>query len=123
GPARDFFSRAGYVESVCVVGACLGDALQYAHERGLVDLDVKPSNVLLAADAQPMLLDFHLARAPLRRGEPVPEWFGGTPDYMSPEQVRTLEAVRQRRPVPADVDARSDVYSLGLLLYEALGGA
>jgi tetratricopeptide (TPR) repeat protein len=123
GPARDFFARVSYVDAVCAVGRCLAEALQYAHERGLVHLDVKASNVLLAADGQPMLLDFHLARAPLRRGQPVPEWFGGTPEYMSPEQLRALEAVRQRRPVPADIDARSDVYALGLLLYEALGGA
>jgi serine/threonine protein kinase len=123
GPARDFFAQASYVGAVCAVGRCLAEALQYAHERGLVHLDLKPSNVLLAADGQPMLLDFHLARAPLRCGQPVPEWFGGTPEYMAPEQLRTLESVRQRRPVPADVDARADVYALGLLLYEALGGA
>jgi tetratricopeptide (TPR) repeat protein len=121
-PAREFFSRASYVEAVCILGECLADALQYAHERELVHLDVKPSNVLVAADATPMLLDFHLARAPLRAGQPVPDWFGGTPDYMSPEQTRTLEAVRQRRPVPQNVGPRSDVYALGLVLYEALCG-
>jgi tetratricopeptide (TPR) repeat protein len=122
-PFRDFFTQSGYVEAVCGLAECIGDGLQYAHERDLLHLDVKPSNVLLAADGQPMLLDFHLARPPLRRGQPVPEWFGGTPDYMSPEQLEVLEAVRQRRPVPCDVGPRSDVYALGLLLYEALGGA
>jgi tetratricopeptide (TPR) repeat protein len=121
-PAREFFARASYVDAVCILGEFLGEALQYAHERDLLHLDVKPSNVLLAADAQPMLLDFHLARPPLRCGQPVPEWFGGTPDYMSPEQLEVLEAVRQRRPVPRDVGPRSDVYSLGLVLHEALSG-
>jgi tetratricopeptide (TPR) repeat protein len=123
GPARDFFSRASYVDVVCTIGECLAEALQYAHERGLLHLDVKPSNILLAADAQPMLLDFHLARPPLRRGQLVPDWFGGTPEYMSPEQRETLDAVRQRQPVPQHVGPRSDVYSLGLVLYEALAGA
>jgi tetratricopeptide (TPR) repeat protein len=96
--------------------------LHYAHERELVHLDVKPNNILLAADGQPMLLDFHLARAPLMPGEPAPGWLGGTPGYMAPEHKQALAAVSEGRPVPAQVDGRADVYSLGLVLYEALGG-
>ncbi len=122
GPARAFLGRASQVQALCWLGACLAEALHYAHERGLVHLDVKPSNVLVAADGQPMLLDFHLARGRIRAGETTPEWLGGTRGYMSPEQQAALAAVRAGRPVPADVDGRSDVYSLGLLLYEALGG-
>jgi serine/threonine protein kinase/Flp pilus assembly protein TadD len=122
GAARDFLARASYVQAVCWVGACLADALQYAHERGLVHLDVKPSNVLLAADGQPMLLDFHLARPPLAPAAPAPEWLGGTHAYMAPEQQLALEAVRRGQRLPAAVDGRADVYALGLLLYEALGG-
>jgi tetratricopeptide (TPR) repeat protein len=121
-PAREFFRGASHVEAACIIGECLADALQHAHERKLLHLDVKPSNVLLAADGTPMLLDFHLARPPLRRGDPVPDWFGGTPDYMSPEQRLALEAVRQRQRLPQDVGPRSDVYALGLVLHEALGG-
>jgi tetratricopeptide (TPR) repeat protein len=119
---REYLARATYVQAVCWVGACLADALHYAHERGLAHLDVKPSNVLLAADGQPMLLDFHLARPPLTVGGLPPEWLGGTPAYMAPEQQRAVEAVRQGRPLPEAVDGRADVYALGLLLYEALGG-
>jgi serine/threonine protein kinase len=121
-PARKFLARAGYAQAVCWVGACLADGLHYAHERGLVHLDVKPSNVLLAADGQPMLLDFHLAREPVRAGDVAPEWLGGTRGCMSPEQQAGLAAVCEGRPVPADVDRRSDVYALGMLLYEALAG-
>lgn len=121
-PARQFFTRASYVQAICWIGTCLADALHYAHERGLVHLDIKPGNVLLAADGQPMLLDFHLARAPLRPDAPPPDWFGGTTNYMSPEQQAAFEAVRAERRIPQTVDGRSDIFSLGLLLYETLGG-
>jgi serine/threonine protein kinase/tetratricopeptide (TPR) repeat protein len=122
GPARQVLARASYVQGLCWVGACLADGLQYAHERGLVHLDLKPSNVLLAADGQPMLLDFHLAREPVRPDGEGPSWLGGTPGYMSPEQRAAVLAVQQGRPVPRAVDGRSDVYSLGIVLDEALGG-
>ncbi len=122
GPACQFLARASYVEAVCWIGACLADALQYAHERGLLHLDLKPSNVLLAADGQPMLLDFHLARAPLARGVPPPSSLGGTPGYMAPEQRAALRAVSGNQPLPASVEQRADLYGLGVLLYEALAG-
>jgi eukaryotic-like serine/threonine-protein kinase len=117
GPALQFLQRASYVQSVCWIGACLADALHYAHQRGLAHFDVKPSNVLLAGDGQPMLLDFHLARGPLRAGERQ-AWLGGTPGYMSPEQEAALAALRGGREAPAAVDHRSDIYSLGVLLDE-----
>jgi serine/threonine protein kinase/tetratricopeptide (TPR) repeat protein len=123
GSALKFLAQASYVEAVSWMGACLADALHYAHERGVVHLDLKPANVLLAADGQPMLLDFHLAREPLRPDTPAPDWLGGTPEYMSPEQRAALAAVKQGEPIRAAVDGRSDVYSLGALLYEAFSGA
>ena len=123
GPARKSWPRHRYVQAVCWIGACLADALQYAHERGLVHLDLKPSNVLLAADGQPMLLDFHLAREPIHPGGEEPPWLGGTPGYMSPSSRRPWLAVQQGRKVPRPVDGRSDIYSLGVVLYEALAGS
>jgi tetratricopeptide (TPR) repeat protein len=122
GPARQALARASYVQAVCWVAACLADALHYAHERGLVHLDLKPSNVLLAADGQPMLLDFHLARGPLHPDDEGPPWLGGTAGYMSPEQEAALEAAKKGRKVPCPVDGRSDIHALGVVLYEALGG-
>jgi tetratricopeptide (TPR) repeat protein len=121
-PARYFYARQSYVQAVCGVAAALADGLQHAHERGLVHLDVKPSNVLLAADGTPMLLDFHLAHAPVRPDGPPPERLGGTPVYMAPEQREALHALTEGRPIPTAVDAAADVYALGLLVYEALGG-
>ncbi len=122
GAARAFLAGASHVRAVCWVGACLAEALQHAHERGLVHLDIKPSNVLLAADGTPMLLDFHLARGPITAGGPAPAWLGGTPGHMAPEQRQACEAVKRGRPVPLTVDGRADVYALGVLLWELLGG-
>jgi tetratricopeptide (TPR) repeat protein len=122
GTARAFLARRSYPEAVCWIGACLADALAYAHERDLIHLDIKPSNVLLAADGTPMLLDFHLAQKPLRPDAPdAPRVLGGTPGYMSPEQEAALVAVSEGWPIPGPVDGRSDVYSLGLVLCEMLG--
>lgn len=123
GSARSFLQHASYIQAIAWLGACVADALKYAHERGLVHLDLKPSNVLLTADGQPMLLDFHLAREPIRQDAPAGALFGGTPAYMSPEQQAALAAAQQGLPVPETVDGRSDLYSLGMVLYEALGGA
>jgi len=122
GPSCRFLARVSYVQAVCWVGACLADALHYAHERGLLHLDLKPSNVLLAADGQPMLLDFHLARAPVPAGRPAPTWLGGTTGFMAPEQQAALEAVSRRQTVTVAVDVRADIYALGVLLYEMLAG-
>ena len=121
--ARQFLTRGSYVNAICWIGVCLADALQYAHERGLLHLDLKPSNVLLAADGQPMLLDFHLAREPVDpRDESIP-WLGGTTGYMSPEQMAGVQAVLKGRPVGKAVDHRSDIYSLGIVLHEAISGS
>ena len=122
GPFLRYLAQASYVQAVCWVGACLAEALQYAHDRGLVHMDVKASNVLIAGDGQPMLLDFHLARGPVGAGWSATDRLGGTPGCMSPEQHEAMAAIRWGGAVAVVVDGRSDIYSLGLLLYEALGG-
>ncbi len=91
--------------------ARLAEALHYAHVRGLFHRDVKPSNVLLDQDGQPYLVDFGLALCDASMGE-VPSYVG-TPAYMSPEQA-CREGHR--------VDARSDVFNLGIVLYELITG-
>ena len=123
GGPRSRLRRMSYVDAVCWIGSCLAEALHHAHERGLVHLDIKPSNILLAADGQPLLLDFHLAHAALTAGQKVPLTLGGTPGYMSPEQRAAYDAVYRARTLPHALDRTSDLFSLGRLLYVALGGS
>ena len=90
-------------------------ALEYAHQRGVVHRDVKPENILLTADGNTLVADFGIARPIGPTAEAGLTTVGlvvGTPGYMSPEQ-----AVGE-----ADLDGRSDVYSLGCVLYEMLTG-
>jgi serine/threonine protein kinase len=106
-PARSF------EQAVAWLLAQVASALHAAHEAGLVHRDIKPSNILLRSDGSPVVADFGLA---LSDGDPALSLTGdtlGTPFYMSPEQAR-LSQVK--------VDHRTDVYSLGVTLYEALCG-
>jgi serine/threonine protein kinase len=122
GPWRQLLARASYLDAICWIGASLAEALDYAHQRGLIHLDVKPSNILLAGDGQPMLLDFHLARPPLHTGEPIAGFVGGTPLFMPPEQEEAMDAREENQPAPRELDGRADLFALGATLYSALGG-
>ena len=119
---QQFLGEATYDDAACWIAVCLAEGLQYAHERGLIHMDVKPSNVLITADGQPMLLDFHLARSPIPAWSAIHDRIGGTPGWTSPEQQAAMHAVLEGKPIETGVDGRSDVYALGLLLYEMLGG-
>ena len=122
GP-RQFLKGATYHRAIAWIGSCLAEALHVAHVHGIVHLDVKPSNILLAEDGQPMLLDFHLAGPPVGPGTSSNGGIGGTLDYMGPEQAAGFHAQRQGSPLPSRVDGRADIYSLGAVMFEALGGS
>jgi eukaryotic-like serine/threonine-protein kinase len=95
----------------------IADALAHAHEKGVIHRDVKPGNVMITTARVPKVLDFGLAIAASRSSAngdvsiTKPDQVIGTPAYMSPEQARGEE-----------VDRRSDIFSLGVLMYESLAG-
>jgi serine/threonine protein kinase/Tfp pilus assembly protein PilF len=114
-------SSLDYVQASAWIVARLAEALQHAHERGVLHRDIKPSNVLLSADAQPMLLDFNLAQSSKDSNAKLMATLGGTVAYMAPEHLRALAG---RDPSLAGcVDQRADVYALGMVLYEMLTGS
>jgi len=96
--------------------------VQHAHQKGIIHRDLKPSNILIAPfDGKPVVkvIDFGVAKATGQRLTDATLFTGfggvvGTPEYMSPEQAETNNQ---------DIDTRSDIYSLGVLLYELLAGS
>jgi serine/threonine protein kinase/tetratricopeptide (TPR) repeat protein len=108
--------RLTYVEAVLWIGARLAAGLEHAHERGILHRDLKPANILLTDDGQPMLLDFNLSQDTRIQTSASVAQIGGTLPYMAPEHLDTYRGGKQ------PVDARSDLYALGIILYELLTG-
>jgi serine/threonine-protein kinase len=111
---HDFMAGGGRMgwRQVATLMARVADAVHFAHKRGLIHRDIKPSNVFLLRDGKPKVLDFGVALMNLGDSSSTHRrQLIGTPNYMSPEQ-----ALGKR------LDARSDVFSIGTILYELLGG-
>src|SRR4029077_12001192 len=108
--------RSGtYVEGVLDMGVQLAEALAFVHERKIYHRDLKPTNVLVRPDGRPMLLDFNLSFDEQAQQQTL----GGTLIYMAPEMLRVIE---EKNAGPCLLDGRSDLYSLGVILYEMLSG-
>jgi eukaryotic-like serine/threonine-protein kinase len=100
-------------QEIIHIGVQVAEALDYAHQKGIVHRDIKPSNIILTSDGPAKLTDFGIARIedPAAHQQTQAGEILGTPVYMSPEQV-----------MGQPVDGRSDLYSLGVILYEMAMG-
>jgi serine/threonine-protein kinase len=99
------------VEAAVTIASKAADALHYAHQRGIVHRDVKSGNIFITEKGEVKLTDFGIAYVPGKSPLTQPGIAIGTPEYMSPEQIRGEKA-----------DPRSDIFSLGVVLYEMLTG-
>lgn len=102
--------RMDYKEAASIA-ARVADALDYAHQKGLIHRDVKPANVIINVNDQPILMDFGIAKIVGGSQHTATGAVLGTARYMSPEQIKGER-----------VDARSDIYSLGVMLFEMVNG-
>ena len=107
--------HGSYVDGVVAMGVQLADALAFVHERFIYHRDLKPSNILVRPDGRPMLLDFNLSFDQRTKDKNL----GGTLQYMAPEHLRATDRDFKGLCV---VDGRSDLFSLGVILYELLAG-
>ncbi|MEM8835458.1 MAG: serine/threonine-protein kinase [Planctomycetota bacterium] len=112
GETLDAHARALDVRERVELVARVCDAVEHAHQRGVVHRDLKPANILVEADGQPKVLDFGVARA-LDADAGTAGELAGTVPYMAPEQLACSD----------EADTRVDVYALGVILYELLAGA
>jgi serine/threonine protein kinase len=110
---KSFIRRSGRltVDKAITIAAQVAEGLAEAHRQGVVHRDLKPQNVMIDRDGNARIMDFGIARSLSGKGITGAGTFIGTPEYMSPEQVEGK-----------DIDQRSDIYSLGIVLYEMLTG-
>ena len=117
---REALGRMDAVEATAWFGARLAEALDFAHGHGVLHRDIKPANILVNPYGRPMLADFNISSQPVGSEPSGEEMFGGTFAYMAPEHLDAFN--------PTDttgheaVTARSDLYSLGLVLQQLLEG-
>lgn len=117
---REALGEMDAVEATAWFGARLAEALDFAHRNGVLHRDIKPANILVNPYGRPMLADFNISSQPIGSEQSGEEMFGGTFAYMSPEH---LDAFNPGDTTGHDaVTARSDLYSLGLVLQQLLEG-
>ena len=116
--SRAFLTTNSFENSCLWIASLLAGGLEHAHRRGIIHRDVKPANILLGQDAQPLLIDFNLAR---RHDDASSDFAGGTLAYMAPEQIagwlNENESLNN-----SEEDASVDIYGLGVVLFQLLTG-
>ena len=115
-------AKLDWVSTVAWVGMQLAGGLDYAHRLGVIHRDIKPANIILAADATPKLADFNVSFSGIAGRAGAAAFFGGSLAYMSPEQLDVANPVGQGT-TAKELDGRSDLFSLGLMLWEMLHGS
>lgn len=118
---RARLQKASWPEAVGILGAQLATALDYAHGQGVLHRDVKPANVLLAPSGRARLADFNISFSSRLEGARAAEYLGGSLPYMAPEQLAACSPYHEG--AAEDLDERSDIYGLGMLLWELLAGS
>lgn len=120
---RDREQLAGYdaVQTTAWVGARLAEAVDYAHRQGVLHRDIKPANVLVNQYGRPMLADFNISFRSFEEGAAPDSTFGGTMAFMAPEHLDAFDPSSGAS--PAEVDERSDLYSLSIVIHELLTGS
>jgi len=118
---RSILSEMTWPEVVCHLGSQLADALHYAHGQGVLHRDLKPANILLSQSVSPKLVDFNISSCSKVDGASPAAYFGGSLAYMSPEHLEASNPLHDR--IPESLDARTDVYALGVVLWELLTGS
>lgn len=113
---REIIAAGTFIQAVCRLGEQLARALAFAHSQNVLHCDIKPANILITAYARPLLADFNVSFDRERR-DPGDHRVGGTLRYMAPEHYAAL-----RGEPHAQVDERSDIYSLGVVLQELATG-
>ena len=109
--------KGSYVNGILHLGVQLAEALAHAHGRGICHRDLKPSNVLMTPDGRPLLLDFNLSVDQRLQTARI----GGTVPYMAPEELAVL-IEKSQESAQRHYDPRSDLFSLGVVLFELLTG-
>jgi serine/threonine protein kinase len=117
---REALGRMDAVEATAWFGARLAEALNFAHNHGVLHRDIKPANILVNPYGRPLLADFNISSQPVGSESSGDEMFGGTFSYMSPEHIDAFNPGDPTK--PEAVTARSDIYSLGLVLQQLLEG-
>lgn len=114
---RKHHADGDFIEAVCWIGARLAEALAHAHRKGILHLDIKPANILIHPSGRVLLADFNMA---MEQSQVSRKQVGGTLGYMAPEHLDAFNPALNSP--PEAVDQRSDIFSLGVVLFELLTG-
>lgn len=116
---RETLGGCDFIGAICVLGEQLAEALDFAHEKGVLHRDIKPANILVSQYGRTLLVDFNLSFRDMN-DEDQSSVFGGTLSYMSPEHLRAFNPSEGEQ--HESVNEHSDLFSLGVVLFQLRTG-